>query len=218
MNTTGKYMRLEKPQFGRHKSGRLFSFNSENGGISVDLEFSVPFIELPVKESLQMAKGAVANINVGALVLSGAVVLVIGVLGPLIISLISKKMIYQPQFGGFQRSEDTNVWRYVTILDDILLDNNIDTTSCMQRMVCWTVKNSAKKVSNGLGSSNDKIIDGIASNEWVTDYIKGSAVFDAVENAYKGINCSKQYGKCHITEYTIQGLTTKFIKMINGNR
>jgi hypothetical protein len=47
-------------------------------------------------------------------------------------------------------------------MDKALLDHNIDTSVCTQRVVCWIVKSAASKVNTGEGGSMDKIIDGIA--------------------------------------------------------
>jgi hypothetical protein len=47
-------------------------------------------------------------------------------------------------------------------MDKALMDHNIDTSVCTQRIVCWIVKSAASKVTTGKGGSMDKIIDGIA--------------------------------------------------------
>lgn len=47
-------------------------------------------------------------------------------------------------------------------MDKALMDRNIDTSVCTQRVVCWIVKSAASKVNAGEGGSMDKIIDGIA--------------------------------------------------------
>jgi hypothetical protein len=47
-------------------------------------------------------------------------------------------------------------------MDKALLDHNIDTSVCIQRMVCWIVRSAASKVTTGEGGSMEKIIDGIA--------------------------------------------------------
>lgn len=40
------------------------------------MEFAVPFISVPVKDAWDLTKGSVANINTGALVLTGMFVLI----------------------------------------------------------------------------------------------------------------------------------------------
>lgn len=47
-------------------------------------------------------------------------------------------------------------------LEETLLANNIDSTLCMQRAICWLIKNSSQNVALGKSASVDKIIDGIA--------------------------------------------------------
>ncbi|KYB26641.1 hypothetical protein TcasGA2_TC034770 [Tribolium castaneum] len=59
-NVTGKYHTMET----QSKSYKLLTFNTEqNGDISMELAFNVPFITIPVKKSVDMAKGAIANLN-----------------------------------------------------------------------------------------------------------------------------------------------------------
>lgn len=40
----------------------------------VELAFNVPFVRIPVKKTLDSAKGGLANINLGGIALGGAVV------------------------------------------------------------------------------------------------------------------------------------------------
>ena len=56
----------------------------------MELAFNVPFLTIPVKKSMEMAKGAVANINIGAVVLAGMMVLGAAFAIPAIMALLSK--------------------------------------------------------------------------------------------------------------------------------
>ncbi|KAL3285595.1 hypothetical protein HHI36_000125 [Cryptolaemus montrouzieri] len=80
------------------RQNRLISFQTLDEGISVELDFSVPFIKIPVKKSLSFAEGTLANINVGALVLSGGLVVGITLLMPILIGVFSKQMTYPPSW------------------------------------------------------------------------------------------------------------------------
>ncbi|CAB3249404.1 unnamed protein product [Arctia plantaginis] len=58
---------------------KLFSFNVADEDVSIDLQFSIPFLKLPVKKTMDSAYGMIGlpsiNINPAALALGGAVVL-----------------------------------------------------------------------------------------------------------------------------------------------
>lgn len=63
----------------------------KNRSFQVELAFNVPFMKIPVKKSVDTVKGAVANVNVGAVALSGGLILATVGLFPAISWLLSKK-------------------------------------------------------------------------------------------------------------------------------
>uniref|UniRef100_A0AAR5PCU0 Uncharacterized protein n=1 Tax=Dendroctonus ponderosae TaxID=77166 RepID=A0AAR5PCU0_DENPD len=138
------------------RRSRLISFNEE-GDIRIELDFNVPFITLPIKKSMDMAKTSMVNLNVGALALTGVILFGSVVALPIILTLLNKKgaipaknpftMLYSKN--ERQRSETSHLWKYLTEIDNSLLENDIDVTSCSQRITCWTVKKSSQKVAEG---------------------------------------------------------------------
>lgn len=60
--------------------------------LQVELDFAVPFIKIPVKKSVEMTKGAMANINLGALVLTGVLTFGAVVVVPALISILNTKL------------------------------------------------------------------------------------------------------------------------------
>ncbi|CAH0551738.1 unnamed protein product [Brassicogethes aeneus] len=134
-----------------------------------------------------------------------------------------KYLRWENPFGGKQKegrlisfNSDSGDISYLLGIDEVLLANDIDATTCMQRIVCWSVKNASKQVNTGHGKSMDKLLDGVASNDWLNYYIRGTAIDDAIKNGYNGINCSKAYGKCQITQQAIQKLSKNLINAVNG--
>lgn len=109
------------------------------------------------------------------------------------------------------------MWRYLTILDNALMDINVDTTSCMQRTLCWTVKNSSRNVGNGNGSSMDKIIDGLATNEWLHKFIADTPFYSAMRSGLDDLDCGREYHKCTVNKRTLNMMIKKFVKLINGD-
>lgn len=58
----------------------------------MELNFAVPFVKIPVKKSMDATKGAMANINLGALVLAAATTFGAAVVVPGLLSILNKKM------------------------------------------------------------------------------------------------------------------------------
>lgn len=57
----------------------------------MELSFTVPFITIPVKKTMEATKGALANVNFGAILISGVILLAISVAAPFVSYLVSKK-------------------------------------------------------------------------------------------------------------------------------
>ncbi|KAK9703153.1 hypothetical protein QE152_g29492 [Popillia japonica] len=96
-NGSSSFMKMEKENF-QGKSQRLITFNTdENSDINLELSFSTSFITIPVKKTMDVAKGALANVNLGAIILSGIIFLLTTFAGPLISHLLSKKKQDDPQ-------------------------------------------------------------------------------------------------------------------------
>ncbi|GJQ78373.1 hypothetical protein Trydic_g22199 [Trypoxylus dichotomus] len=89
-NSSG-FIKMTEDSF-RGKHQRLITFNTdENSDINIELSFNVPFVTIPVKKTMDATKGALANINVGAVVLSGAMFLVTTFVAPFITHFLAKK-------------------------------------------------------------------------------------------------------------------------------
>jgi hypothetical protein len=185
----------------------------------MELAFNVPFITIPVKKSIDMAQGAIANVNIGAVVLAGAIAFGFAVLIPGIVILMSKKS-FNPigSYLGYRSEDGQNWWDYLSLLDQVLTESDVDTTSCMQRMICWAVKNSAQNVMEGQSSSSDKIIDGLATSKWLQQLVQGTVVDEALQNGLAKTNCSREYSQCKISQRTIQMLKRQFVDSINTTK
>lgn len=120
----------------------------------------------------------------------------------------------QPTFLG----DDGYWWNYLSLLDQTLTENDIDTTSCVQKIICWTVQNSAENVKTGQSSSIDKIIEGLATNLWLQQIVEGTVFYDALQNGLDNKNCAEEYGQCKINQKSIQKITTKFVHTINNKK
>lgn len=57
----------------------------------MEIAFNVPFITIPVKKSVEAAHGAIANVNIGAIILGGAIAFGFAVVIPGVLFLFGKK-------------------------------------------------------------------------------------------------------------------------------
>lgn len=57
----------------------------------LDLDFNVPFITVPIKKSMDMAKTSLLNMNIASLVLTGAIIFGAAVALPVILAIFNKK-------------------------------------------------------------------------------------------------------------------------------
>lgn len=76
--------------------------------------------------------------------------------------------------------------------------------SCLRKALCWTVRRSMRRVQHGKGGSADKIIDGLASSEWLRSIVDGTVLRGALDNGIQGSNCAKEYSSCKISRKDLE--------------
>lgn len=94
--------------------------------------------------------------------------------------------------------EDLPVWTYLRVIDEALIENELDVTVCLQKLLCRIARNSSQNVAKGIGSSTDKIIDGLASSQWLQDYTVNTPSREAINFGRENRNCSNLYRKCKL--------------------
>ncbi|RLU16251.1 hypothetical protein DMN91_012011 [Ooceraea biroi] len=137
---------------------------------------------------------APAKIDLGGLLLGA----IIGVGSILIIP----KLLYilSGSYGSYARSEDNGFSQTLTRIDDVLARHGIDTTSCMQRAVCTYTQRAANdgtgsgSGSDGdeQGSSFDRMVNTITTNQVFRTAMQGTAIDEAVEAGRAGRSCIRQ--------------------------
>ncbi|KAJ8925986.1 hypothetical protein NQ315_009841 [Exocentrus adspersus] len=115
-----------------------------------------------------------------------------------------------------QRDSPSDMWRYLEILDNALMEINIDTTSCLQRSLCSTVRASSKNVNDGNGSSMDKIIDGLASNEWLQRFMSETPFYAAMKSGLRDSDCGREYDKCTVSKGALNMILKKLAGLVHG--
>ncbi|XP_074042420.1 uncharacterized protein [Leptinotarsa decemlineata] len=206
------------------RSAKLIDFDTENGIVKLDLQFGTSFLEIPVKPSLDVTKKALTKVNVGALLLTGIVTFVSAVILPIILSFFKQKFMEpligydslhtcQPPYRGLEQHSD--MWRHLTTLDNVLLENGIDMTSCIQRLICSSVKKAANNVESGRGTSLDKIIDGVASNEWLLTFVNNTSIYTSVRNGLSNATCIEEYNNCKVSRRDVYTFMKRSGKLLN---
>lgn len=102
-------------------------------------------------------------------------------------------------------------------LDDALARHGIDTTSCMQRMVCSYSKRAAVAVREAAIETNDtqeevssldRMVDGLSTNQILRTALQGTAIQEAVDSGRAGENCSRAYPQCGFSLETMFSLAS----------
>ncbi|XP_064552887.1 uncharacterized protein LOC135438490 [Drosophila montana] len=197
------------------REARGFHFSASGEDVSVEMEFIVPFVKVPAKRSMQLARDAVqgllnlrtgALLNTAVIVAAGAIIagIVRLVLAPLVFTSINNAQGYG--YSGKQYEEqptDSNTisrgMRSLTqVLESQLDEHSIDVSSCAQRAICHYLQhNAAQSQRLNLSPSNAaRLIDVLANSRWLDSYLNGTAVFSAIDAARSSRNCDQIYSSC----------------------
>lgn len=103
----------------------------------------------------------------------------------------------------------------VDFIESLLAANQIDATACFQQLICGFVKKSAKSVFEGEASSSEQIINGLATNEWLTKFVDGTILKAARDTGLKNYDCSRIYS-CKINQKSLESLRKTFTSLLIG--
>ncbi|KAL3285598.1 hypothetical protein HHI36_000127 [Cryptolaemus montrouzieri] len=104
-------------------------------------------------------------------------------------------------------------WKYINHLEKILSANNVDPTTCMQRLVCSAISHSLVNIKKGQATSSDKIIDGVSSSSWLLEQLQGTPMYFAVQDGLDGHQCDQIYTKCNLPTNTVESVVDTFQKL-----
>ncbi|XP_050337654.1 uncharacterized protein LOC126763925 isoform X2 [Bactrocera neohumeralis] len=120
-------------------------------------------------------------------------------------------------YAGYGRSENDNdllsFSNMINRIDDILTQNNIDSTGCMQRAVCSYVRSIELNLKTGVPDQIDEFIHMLSENPLVGYLLDGTAIKDALESG-KRVNekpCEQVYTSCPLDNKTAGNLLTKLL-------
>ncbi|KAK9884142.1 hypothetical protein WA026_005093 [Henosepilachna vigintioctopunctata] len=114
--------------------------------------------------------------------------------------------------GGYRSIDDgvSTVSDILSKLDNSLEQQNIDSSSCMQRFVCNYVNEARKNIENGEAGALDQMIYTISNNALVTQLLDGSSIKQAVDMGKVGDveKCLSLYRSCPINKDNILKVIT----------
>ncbi|KAH8383172.1 hypothetical protein KR009_007151 [Drosophila setifemur] len=215
------------------REGRGFHFHASGEDVSVELEFIVPFLKVPVKRSMNLARDAVQsilNLRTGAL-LNTAVVVAAGaviagvvrlLLAPLVISTLGNGYGYKSEHGRGSKYREHSfklgyqiyiffqkVRRLTDVVESQLEENNIDMSVCVQRLIC-------QYLQRNLSSGYARVLNVLTSSSWIHTFVNGTAVFHAIQSAKNQHNCDHTYPSCRWPINLTSGVASPIKKFFNG--
>ncbi|XP_043655613.1 uncharacterized protein LOC122621721 [Drosophila teissieri] len=178
---------------GQDREGRGFHFHASGEDVSVELEFIVPFLKVPVKRSMHLARNAVQNIlnlRTGALVNTAVVVAAGAVIAAVVRLLLAPLVITSVGHGyGYKSAPDRGVRRLTDVVESQLEEHNIDVSVCVQRMIC-------QYLQQNLSSGYARALNVLTSSSWLHSIVDGTAVFHAIQSARSSRSCTHTYRSC----------------------
>lgn len=108
-------------------------------------------------------------------------------------------------------------WKLLENAEKLLLENDVDLQTCLKRMTCVTVKSASEKLRSGSGSSTDKIIDGLATNDWIHYFLNGSTIQNVINDGLRANGeCHAIYRTCNVTVWSLKTMLDYFLNAINS--
>ncbi|KAM8703226.1 hypothetical protein ACLKA7_007931 [Drosophila subpalustris] len=120
-------------------------------------------------------------------------------------------------YGGYGRSDDHNdlasISNMINKIDDVLGQNNIDSTSCMQRAVCGYVRSTENNMKSGISDQMDEFIHMLAENSLVDYLLDGTAIKEALEHGKELNNrpCEELYASCPLDSASATNILMKLL-------
>ncbi|KAG5865711.1 hypothetical protein JTB14_007174 [Gonioctena quinquepunctata] len=109
--------------------------------------------------------------------------------------------------GGYRSLENdmSSVNDLLARIDNSLEQNNIDSNSCIQRMICSYLNEARINVNNGESSGLDEFVYALSNNTLLSQMLDGTAVKQAIEVGKNGDSgkCSMLFSKCPATKETV---------------
>jgi hypothetical protein len=146
------------------------------------------------------------GVVLGAILGFGAVFIL-----PKILHVFSADGGHESGYGGGHygyRSDDirknsTNIVDALSRIDETLAKYHIDSSSCMQRAVCYYVRSASEKVSKGSANTLDATVETVAENSVVNSMLDGTSIKQAMDTGRSGGDCSADFARCAFNKESV---------------
>ncbi|KAF7265542.1 hypothetical protein GWI33_020997 [Rhynchophorus ferrugineus] len=143
----------------------------------------------------------IGGVALGALIGLGAI---------LVIPKIAQ--VFSGAHGGYSRSLETemnSITNFFSKIDDSLAANNIDSSSCAQKVICSYFHDAVKNKKAGESSSIDELIVSLTSNSLFSYVTGGTTIKEAIDNgrSQEMNKCDKTY-KCPLTRENVLNIVS----------
>ncbi|XP_062555430.1 uncharacterized protein LOC134220388 [Armigeres subalbatus] len=201
-----------------NREPKFVSFHTKNDNIEVEIDFAIPFLTIPVQESVSGVMGSIMkgvpalNVNVGAVILAGFLAIGGALLGVVMrffkshgmMGLLGPMKPTEKQQRASDFPDLTTLWSLMEAVDRSLQKFDIDATACTQRTVCWYVKEAMNNVIEDRASKMDTVINGLSEADWALKFTTGTAIEDAIHIGRRNLNCEQAFPSCRIKAETVQ--------------
>nr|XP_036224141.1 uncharacterized protein LOC106616217 isoform X2 [Bactrocera oleae] len=183
-----------------NRKARGIHFEADGKDLSINLEFIIPFLRVPIARSVQITQAAfrkLADLNSDTLLLSSGFAIVGAIIAAIIKTFTTPTLLgygYKKasraadfmdglKFASYVPTTDQviKVQDMLNVLERNLYANHINISVCAQRAICSYVQQATTGVRTGLGSPTDRIIDGLISLDLLKNYLNGTALHNAID-------------------------------------
>ncbi|XP_023310503.1 uncharacterized protein LOC108907633 [Anoplophora glabripennis] len=117
--------------------------------------------------------------------------------------------------GGYRSLENemSSVTDILARIDNSLEQQSIDSSTCIQRIICSYVHDARKNINNGEANGVDEFIFGLTNNTLFSYMTDGTGIKHAVEMGKTGTleNCSPFTAKCPITRDNVMKVISSLL-------
>ncbi|XP_052756478.1 uncharacterized protein LOC128201958 [Galleria mellonella] len=194
------------------RKARFISFDSLDRDIGINLEFSIPFISIPLNKGMSADAGLFSsmglpsvNVNPTSLAIGGAMLIGASILAPLLQKSYTE---YYPQNRYSKLLNSTEVGSDTMLNFATHILENPSLYSCTLRVACWTGQRAIH--SNFMNMWNYA-----RSNKILSAMINSTAVEEAMSNGRRGEDCMT-YTPCPLRRHHLLMLMNNFATNTNS--
>ncbi|KAF5297078.1 hypothetical protein FQA39_LY02658 [Lamprigera yunnana] len=118
-----------------------------------------------------------------------------------------------PGYRSLDNNNASAVSDILSKIDNALEEHHIDSSSCMQRIICSYVNEAQKNINNGEQNTIDQMIYGVSNNALMSYMLDGSSIKQAIDMGKQGDaeKCAALYTKCPISRESVMRVISSIL-------